>query len=101
MLQTFPFRIYAGLLSSVAVATSKMKELKLGVVAQLDAAHVTLLCASTLQTGFKAANGSNVVVGCMVKVELPSQSAAKITVRTASQQVTACLSQTLAAQLGP
>ena len=75
------------------VATVRVQQLKLGVVAGPDG---SLLCASTLAT--KAEDGSKVLVGCMVKVVVTA-GRATITVRTASAHATPTLAQTLAAAL--
>jgi hypothetical protein len=80
------------------MAATKMQQMRFHVAAQTGVDQSVLCCASTFQTGFKAANGANVVVGCMVTLAL-SPPNLKITVRTASQQVAGNLIHTLSEQL--
>jgi len=79
---------------STQLAMVKLQQLKLGVAPDLGPTG-SILCASTLQTGFVAENGSKVVVGCMLQIHVQPGSVG-IAVRTASQQVTTCLSGVMA-----
>jgi hypothetical protein len=83
--------------SSNQLARARLQQLKMGVAPDL-APNGNILCAATLQTGFVAENGNKVVVGCMLQVTV-RQGTVLVAVRTASQQVTSCMSSVVSGLL--
>ena len=80
------------------MVATKLKQMNIGVSHQTNT-DGALLCACTLQTGSKAADGSKIVIGCMLKVYLTVMStntAIKLIIRTPSEKVTSHLTITLA-----
>ena len=80
------------------MVATKLKQMNIGVSPQTNT-DGALLCACTLQTGSKAADGRKIVIGCMLKVYMrvtSTNTAVKLITRTPSEKVTSHLTSTLA-----